>query len=88
MAVAKLHGRGPHRINANGTPKLLDDPLIWEAIEALAQFIEDNYEGEGCYGALGTDCAEGRAGEDSAALKLIKSIGPHPGLGVADPEPA
>jgi hypothetical protein len=72
MAVAKLHGRGPHRINENGTPELLDDPKVWKAIKALAQFIEDNDEDDGCYGALGTACHE--AGEDSAALKLIKSM--------------
>ena len=31
-----------------------------------------NYEGDGCYDALGTACHE--AGEDSAALRLIKSM--------------
>ena len=73
MAVAKLHGRGPHRIDETGMPELLDNPMVWKAIETLAQFIEDNYEGDGCYGALGTACHE--AGEDSAALRLIKSMG-------------
>jgi hypothetical protein len=72
MAVAKLHGRGPHRINENGTPELLDDPKVWKAIEALAQFIEDNYEGDGCYGALGTGFED--PSEDSAAIKLLKSM--------------
>jgi hypothetical protein len=33
----------------------------------LARYIEENYEGEGCYGAMGTDAAP----EDSMALKLI-----------------
>jgi hypothetical protein len=75
MAVAKRHGRGHHLIRLVGeeyfgTPKLLDDPKVWKAIEALAQFIRDNYEGEGCYGALGT----AGLGGDSPALKLIKSM--------------
>jgi hypothetical protein len=74
MAVAKRHGRGHHLIRLgtehSGTPKLLDDPKVWKAIEALAQFIRDNYEGEGCYGALGT----ASPGGDSPALKLIKSM--------------
>jgi hypothetical protein len=54
MAVAKHHGRGPHLIligEFGETAKLLDDSNVWKAIEALAQFIEDNYEGDGCYGA-------------------------------------
>jgi hypothetical protein len=75
MAVAKRHGRGHHLIRLvgeehSGTPKLLDDPKVWKSIEALAQFIRDNYEGEGCYGALGTSSPGG----DSPALKLIKSM--------------
>ena len=76
MAVAKRHGRGPHLIirffEHSGTAKLLDDPNVWKAIEALAQFIEDNYEGDGCYGALGTGFRG--PGEDSAAIKLLKSM--------------
>jgi len=75
QAVAKRHGRGPQRVNnffAVRTSDLLDEPRIWKAVEALAQFIGDNYEGDGCYGALGTACHE--AGEDSAALRLIKSM--------------
>ena len=79
MAVAKRHGRGPHRINENRTPELLNDPVVWKTVEALAQFIEDNYEGDGCYGALGTDCHE--PGEDSSALKLIKGMGLTPSYG-------
>jgi hypothetical protein len=73
QAVAKRHGRGPHRINnytAVRTSDLLDEPRIWKAIEALAQFIGDNDEGEGCYGALGTD-----GGGDTAALELLESLG-------------
>jgi hypothetical protein len=74
MAVAKRHGRGHHLIRLggehSGTPELLDDPKVWKAIEALAQFIRDNYEGEGCYGALWT----AGSGEDSPMLKLIKSM--------------
>jgi hypothetical protein len=72
MAVAKMYGRGPHRINNNGTPELLDDPLIWKTIKVLAQLIEDSYENDGCYGALGTDCGND---EDSMALKLIRDAG-------------
>ena len=74
LAVAKRQGRGHHLIRLgkehSGTPKLLDDPKVWKAIEALAQFIRDNYEGEGCYGALGT----ASPGGDFPALKLIKSM--------------
>ena len=75
MAVAKHHGRGPHLIfigEHGETAKLLDDPNVWKAIEALAQFIEDNYEGDGCYGALGTGFKD--PSEDSAAIKLLKSM--------------
>ena len=76
MAVAKHHGRGPHLIfigsGHSGTAKLLDDSNVWKAIEALARFIEDNYEGEGCYGALGTGFRD--PSEDSAAIKLLKSM--------------
>jgi hypothetical protein len=75
MAVAKHHGRGPHLIligEFGETAKLLDDSNVWKAIEALAQFIEDNYEGEGCYGALGTGFKD--PSEDSAAIKLLKSM--------------
>jgi hypothetical protein len=76
MAVAKHHGRGPHLIimciEHSGTAKLLDDPNVWKAIEALARFIEDNYEGEGYYGALGTGCKD--PSEDSAAINLLKSM--------------
>jgi hypothetical protein len=118
MAVAKLHGRNPHRINtedgaglihsslvwnasvsttALGAPNhlhnpvvlaalrtsrtamLLDVPLIWRVIKALAQFIADNDEGDGAHGALGTDRAEEFAGEDSAAIRLMKSMGLTPG---------
>jgi hypothetical protein len=79
MAVAKRQGRGPHRINENRTPELLNDPVVWKTVEALAQFIEDNYEGDGCYGALGTDCHE--PGEHSSALKLIKGMGLTPSYG-------
>ena len=76
MAVAKHHGRGPHLIimciEHKETAKLLDDPNVWKAIKALARFIEDNYEGEGCYGALGTGFRD--PSEDSAAIKLLKSM--------------
>ena len=76
MAVAKHHGRGPHLIiigfEQSEMAKLLDDPNVWKAIEALARFIEDNCEGEGCYGALGTGFKD--PSEDSAAIKLLKSM--------------
>ncbi len=72
MAVAKHHGRGPHLIligELGETAKLLDDSNVWKAIEALARFIEDNYEGDGCYGAKGTgfDGPERRFRRDQAA---------------------
>jgi hypothetical protein len=76
QAVAKRHGRGPHRINnytAVRTSDLLDEPRIWKAIEALAQLIESEGGYEGCYGAMGTDAFE--VGDDSAALKLIRDMG-------------
>ena len=115
MAVAKKHGRAPHRVrntdeedllhsslvwdasrttgekgyaahvqnpafmNATRTSRtaaFLDVPLIWKAVEALAQFIEEDGI-DGCYGALGTDAFE--VGDDSAALTLIKSMGLTPG---------
>jgi hypothetical protein len=76
MAVAKHHGRGPHLIVMfieNGeTAEVLENPNVWKAVKALARFIEDNYEGDGHYGALGTACHE--VGEDSAAIKLLKSM--------------
>jgi hypothetical protein len=68
MAVAKHHSRGAHHINVSGAARLLDDSRIWNAIEALAQFVESDGS-EGCYGAMGTD-----AGDDSPALNLIKSM--------------
>jgi hypothetical protein len=69
MAVAKRHGRGPHLINhSDKTRDLLNLPRVWKAIEALAQYIEDNYEGDGCYGAMGTDAG---CLEDANALGLI-----------------
>ena len=59
LAVAKRHGRPPHRINVGDagarTADFLDDPLNWELVEAVAQLIRNNYEGDGCYGAEGTD---------------------------------
>ena len=78
MAVAKRHGRGPHRINENRTPELLNDPVVWKTVEALAQFIEDNYEGDGCYGASGTDCHE--PGEEFERAQADQGHGPHPQL--------
>jgi hypothetical protein len=76
QAVAKRHGRGPHRINnytAVRTSELLDEPRIWKAIEAMAELIESEGGYGGCYGAMGTDAFE--IGNDSAALKLIRDMG-------------
>jgi hypothetical protein len=88
MAVAKLHGRGPHRVNESPTSEMLDDSKLWEAVEALAKFIESNDEDDGCYGALGTDgrmaspplplpsgVVELRPGEDSGAIELMRRMG-------------
>ena len=80
MAVAKQHDLGPHLIRASlrqaimasVTPGLLDDPLVWKTIRALARFIE-NDGGDGCYDAMGTVAFE--VGDDSAALKLIRDMG-------------
>jgi hypothetical protein len=75
QAVAKQHGRGPCRINnytATRTSDLLDEPRIWNAIEKLADYIHDNDDGEGCYGAAGTDIYENE--EDSEAITLVKSL--------------
>jgi hypothetical protein len=54
---------------------------IWKAIEALAELIADNDEGEGCYGVMGTDS------DDSDAFKLFKEMGlggPRSGIGERD----
>jgi hypothetical protein len=75
-AVAKRHGRAPHCINAytaTKTLELLEEPRLWNAIEKLADFIHDNYEGDGCYGALGTDGHE--LDEESNALELLRNVG-------------
>jgi hypothetical protein len=119
MAVAKSHGRSPHRVReseenlfnslvrdtsattaASGainhfhnplflaatrtsrTAMLLDHPLIWKVIEALAQFIRTEEAWENCYGALGTDGCE--PGEDSAALELITGMGLTPGWALSE----
>jgi hypothetical protein len=70
MAVAKRHGRGHHLIllgmENSETDRLLDDPQVWKAVEALAQFIRDNYEREGCFLE--------KAREDCAMLRLLKSM--------------
>jgi hypothetical protein len=58
-AFSSIHGRGPH---SDETRDFLNLPRVWKAIEALAQYIEDNYEGDGCCGAMGTD---------ARALRLI-----------------
>ena len=68
LAVAKKHGRGPHRINeGRRTVHLLDIPRVWAAAEALAKYIEDSGDGF-CLEASGT-IFDG--GKDSEALKLI-----------------
>ena len=78
MAIAKMHGRGPHCIETNvahgrNSVRLLDDPVIWKTIKLLARFIENNDEGGGAHGAGGTDLSDD--GEDTAAIALIKSEG-------------
>jgi hypothetical protein len=75
QAIAKRRSRGPHRINnytATRTSDLLDEPRIWNAIEKLAARIRGNYEGDGCYGAAGTDIYKNE--EDSTAIVLVKSM--------------
>jgi hypothetical protein len=80
MAVAKQHDLGAHLIQpslrqvviASETLRLLDDPLVWKTIKALARFIESDGS-DGCYDAIGTDAFE--VGDDSAALKLIRDMG-------------
>ena len=42
------------------------------SVEPKCKMGVHNYEGDGCYDALGTACHE--AGEDSAGLRLIKSM--------------
>jgi hypothetical protein len=82
-AVCKQHDHGPCRINNNyRTAQLLDDPVIWATIKALARLIQDSeFEENGCgvYGAMGTDCCE--PGDDSDAIALMKGMGVHPGYG-------
>jgi hypothetical protein len=67
---SRIHGC--RQIEQSQTAKLLDHPNVWKAIKALARFIENNYEGDGCYGALGTGFQD--PSEDSAAIKLLKSM--------------
>jgi hypothetical protein len=67
-------------LRTSRTAVLLDIPLIWNVVKALAEFIRNNDEAEGSYGALGTDCAGVRDGEDSAAIKLMKEMGLTPAL--------
>ena len=52
------------RRSARATKTRLRARSIWKAIEALAELIADNDEGEGCYGVMGTDS------DDSDAFKL------------------
>jgi hypothetical protein len=81
LASRKLRGLGSHRISliddAMGRA-MLDDPKIWGAIEALAAFLEGNYEGDGVYGALGSNTGDKYAlmdGEDGGGLKVLKAAG-------------
>jgi hypothetical protein len=85
MAVAKLRGYGAHvivgfqplpRFLAGGdlaTKALLDRPVIWGAVKALAQRVEDNYEGDGCYGAMA------KHDDQDAAIGLLKERGLYAG---------
>jgi len=43
-------------LRTSKTATLLNLPLIWDTIKAPAQFIRNNDEGDGAYGALGLDC--------------------------------
>ena len=63
-------------IDNSETAEVLDDPNVWKAIKALARFIEDNYKGDGWYGALGTgfDEVERRFRRDQAAQEHGPSI--------------
>ena len=57
---------------------MLNDSKIWSAIEALAAFLEGNYEGDGAYGALGDDKESKYAdmhGEDGGGLQVLKACG-------------
>ena len=81
LASRKHRGLGSHRVglidDAEGGA-MLDDPKIWAAIEALAAFLEDNSEGDGCYGALGANTGDKYAvsdGEDGGGLKVLKACG-------------
>ena len=52
MAVAKSHGRRPHRLSIGGeepeeTARVIGNPEIWKAIKILAQFIKDGHSSGG-----------------------------------------
>ena len=53
-------------VTTTGCASFSTSPAVWGAIRAPERFIEDNYEGDGCYGAMGADI---RHLEDSEALK-------------------
>ena len=81
LASRKLRGLGSHEVTLISDSigrAMLDDPKIWAGIEALAAFLEGNYEGDGAYGALGDD-KEGKyadtRGEGGGGLKVLKACG-------------
>jgi len=69
LAALKHGGLGAHQVNFVGirTVDILDDPNVWAAVEPLAAYIEDTYEGDGCYGARH---ARRRGRRDQAAASL------------------
>lgn len=85
LAVSKLRGTGVHvivgfltqpRFLVGGdldTRALIGNPAAWAAIEPLAAYIEDNYEGDGCYGAMA------KHDDEDAAIGLLKDAGLYPG---------
>jgi len=81
LASRKLRGLGSHGVSLISDSLgsvMLNDSKIWSAIEALAAFLEGNYEGDGAYGALGDDKESKYAdmhGEDGGGLQVLKACG-------------
>ena len=79
LASLKHRGLGSHRVSIIDDTMgrvMLDEPKIWAAIEALAAYIEGNYEGDGVYGALGANTGEKYAtGGEGGALKVLTDAG-------------
>src|SRR5580704_3714956 len=64
-------------LRTSRTAVLLDIPLIWNVVKALAEFIRNNDEAEGSYGALGTDCAGGARRRGQRGDQADEGNGPH-----------